>query len=255
MLLRALLIFSLSSMAWAEHAKLTIIIDDLGYHLVNGMRSAKLPAPVTLAVIPHTRHSLSLAKAAHIRGKEVMLHLPMSNSLGTEMEPGTLTELMPKSEFKHILRTSLAAVPFIQGVNNHMGSKLTQQSQAMSWVMEELRDTPLYFVDSRTSSHSKAYEIAKSHAIPTLKRDVFLDNDRNPVAILAQLRKAIRKAKSKGFAVAIGHPYPETLAVLEQELPNLAQEGIELVPASALFEHPQSGHSHSQLMTRVVEFP
>lgn len=240
-----------SSIASAAPDRLTIIIDDIGYHLVNGLRSTQLPAPVTLAIIPYTPHSVSLADAAHLEGKELMLHLPMSSTNGRAMEAGTLTSLMAKSEFKQNLNNSIKAVPYIQGVNNHMGSKLTEQAEPMQWVMEELEGKPLYFIDSRTSANSQAYEIAKQHAIPTLKRDIFLDNQREPQAILEQLNKAVLNAKRNGYAIAIGHPYPETLKVLEQQLPKLQQQGIQIVPASALL----NGRLQLPLATYVVEFP
>lgn len=241
----------LAPLSFAEPVRLTIIIDDIGYHLLNGLRTINLPAPVTLAVIPYTRHSITLADAAHLEGKELMLHLPMSSTRGKSMEAGTLTSHMGKAEFKQNLSDSIKAVPYIQGVNNHMGSKLTEQASAMEWVMEELEHKPLYFIDSRTSPNSQAYKIAKQHAIPTLKRDIFLDNDRDPQAILEQLGKAVRNAERNGYAIAIGHPYPETLDVLEQQLPRLQLQGIQIVPASALL----NGRLQLPLATYVVEFP
>ncbi|WP_299775963.1 divergent polysaccharide deacetylase family protein [uncultured Pseudoteredinibacter sp.] len=219
----------------AEKPRLAIIIDDIGYHLDNGYRTAKLPVPITLAVIPHSPNARELADAGHQAGKEIMLHLPMaSHNENAPLEQGGLTTGMAEEEFKSAVRLGLAAVPHIRGVNNHMGSALTEKAQAMQWLMDELRETPYFFIDSRTSPLSQAKQLAEQNNIPSASRDVFLDNSRDHQDILAQLEKAIKHAKRTGYAIVIGHPYPETLEVLERLTPPLRIAGIEFVHISTL---------------------
>jgi len=215
-------------------ARIAIIIDDIGYHYGHGKRSINLPGAVTLAVIPFTPNATRLANLAHKQGKELMLHAPMSNIKGTPMEPGALTEDMNRETFISRLRESIDSVPHIQGLNNHMGSLLTQQAPAMSWLMGELKAQQLYFVDSRTSADSVAWQSARNQALPTLKRDIFLDHERNEAFIERQFQRLLRIATSQGQAVGIGHPYPETLAYLTKAIPELNLLNIELVSISSL---------------------
>jgi polysaccharide deacetylase 2 family uncharacterized protein YibQ len=119
-------------------------------------------------------------------------------------------------------------------VNNHMGSQLTQEPEPMQWLMEELRPRGLYFVDSRTSAKTKAFDTAKQYQVPSLKRDVFLDDINEPRAIEYQLKRALQLAQQHGKALAIGHPYPNTLSVLERLQPLLEERQIHLVFASQL---------------------
>ncbi len=217
--------------------KVAIIIDDMGYNRRNGMRALNLPGAMTYAVLPFTPHAVNLAEEAHRRQKEIMLHAPMSSIQGTPLDPGALTGDMDRATFEQNLQQSLDAVPHIRGLNNHMGSRLTQNSQAMDWLMTELKQRQLYFIDSRTSPASVAWDAARQAGIATNKRDVFLDHSRDPAAIERQFQRLLRIARRTGQAIAIGHPYPETLALLEQHLPTLSQQGIALVSISALTDN------------------
>lgn len=214
--------------------KLAIIIDDLGYNLSLGKQTIDLPSTLTVAILPFTPHTLYLANYAQQQGKEVMLHAPMSNHQGYPLGKGGLHTAMDKTEFLHTLRRNLEQVPHIKGVNNHMGSLLTEQPQAMAWLMAELQQRQLYFVDSRTSAQTQALYQAQAIGLPSARRDVFLDDDKDPAKIRAELRRALEKARTQGRAIAIGHPYPATLSAL-QALPLLTAEyGVELVTASQL---------------------
>tara|TARA_B100000809_G_scaffold263501_1_gene316895 strand:+ start:1871 stop:2707 length:837 start_codon:yes stop_codon:yes gene_type:complete len=218
----------------AESPRIAIIIDDLGYHLKRGQRAVDLPAAVTLSILPHGPNSQALARRASKRGKEIMLHAPMSNIAGIPLDDGALTSDMNRQQLVAVLRQGLAALPDAIGVNNHMGSLLTQQAAPMHWLMAELSKQQLFFVDSRTSADSLAFDIAQSYSLPSLKRDVFLDNQRDHAFIESQFQQLLRIAKKRGWALGIGHPYPETLAVLEEYLPQLKQQGVEVVTISAL---------------------
>ena len=214
--------------------RLAVVIDDLGNRLADGHRTVTLPGPVTCAFLPGTPHAPALAELAHRTGKEVILHQPMQSVAGQALGPGAITLDMTRPAMVRTLRANLRALPHVAGMNNHMGSLITRHPGHMTWVAAALREAApgLYFLDSRTSPRTVAERMAREVGVATTRRDVFLDNVRDPEAIRAQLWLAAERARRQGSAVAIGHPYPETLEVLEAELPRLALAGIHLVPAS-----------------------
>lgn len=218
--------------------RLVLVIDDVGDNLALGQRAVDLPGAVTIAVLPHTPHARALASRAAERGKTVMLHAPMSNHARRRTGPGTLHPQMERHAFLQVLRRNLAAVPHVRGVNNHMGSELTELPLPMAWLMRELRQRELFFLDSRTTRFTTAERQAHLQGTPHLRRHVFLDNRRTPEAIAAQFELWLAQAKREGLAVAIGHPYPETLAVLEQRLPGLLLRGVELISADRAAINP-----------------
>lgn len=218
-----------------NRSRLAIIIDDIGYNQSLSARAARLPGAFTLAVLPFTLHGLSSAHLAQANHKELMLHAPMSNTKDLPLGRGGLSSNMDKETFIAILRKDLDSLPYLKGVNNHMGSRLTQEAEPMGWLMTELKNRGLYFVDSRTSPLTVALDTARAHQIPSRKRDVFLDNEPTEVAVTRQLNTALALAKQQGSAIAIGHPYPATLAVLENIQPLLQQHRISLVFVSQLF--------------------
>ena len=216
----------------------SIIIDDLGNRLGAGARVVTLPGAVTCAFLPNTPHARHLATLAHEAGKEVMLHLPMQ-AVGTPLkDDGGLLATMTRREFLHTVRRDLLAVPYVSGVNNHMGSLLTQSRGHMGWLMEELRQySGLYFVDSFTSVLSVAHRVAGENRVPTVRRDIFLDAVLDDDAIAREFDGLIETARRQGTAVAIGHPHPQTLAFLEANLGRLREAGIELLPVSQLIRY------------------
>lgn len=220
-----------------QHAnQMVIIIDDLGHSLKRGQNAIDLPGNLTYAVIPHTTYGRTLAEHAHLQGKEIMLHAPMSTVDGDPLGAGGLTANLSRSEFNSRLNDALAEVPYAQGINNHMGSDLTQRRVQMAWLMQELRWQELYFVDSRTSGKTVAAKVATEFNVPNLSRQIFLDNDVDPAAIAERFAQAVARAKKRGRAVVIGHPYPETIRYLREALPTLSAEGIALVTVSQALE-------------------
>jgi uncharacterized protein len=219
-----------------------LIIDDLGYSLTQGRRAIDLPGAVTCAILPGAPHARSLALYAGTAGKEIMLHLPMQGPIGVKVasEPGTLSGQMDEDAFRAMLRGHLAAMPEAAGVNNHMGSSVTPLAEQMDWLMDELAGKELYFVDSRTTHITVSADAARSHRVPFTQRDVFLDNEKDPVAIESAFQQLIRKAKKRGRAVAIAHAHPVTLTTLERLLPTLAEAGIVLQPVSKLLPHRET---------------
>lgn len=216
----------------------SIIIDDLGNRLGSGTRTVALPGAITCAFLPNTPHARHLATLAHEGGKEVMLHLPMQALETPLLDDGGLVATMTRREFLRTVRQDLLAVPYVSGVNNHMGSLLTQFRGHMQWLMEELRQYDgLYFVDSFTSILSVAHQVAADNRVPTVRRDIFLDNAVDEDAIAREFAHLIEVAQKKGTAVAIGHPHPQTLAFLEANLGRLREAGIELLPVSQLIRY------------------
>jgi polysaccharide deacetylase 2 family uncharacterized protein YibQ len=215
-------------------ADVAIIIDDIGYNKSQGLAAINIPGNLTYAIIPHSPHSKFLATAAHNKQKEIILHAPMSNIHNHPMGQSGLTNDMSKEHFDHTLLDALASVPYISGVNNHMGSLLTQMQRPMEWTMKTIKENGLYFIDSRTPPASIAWKTAQQFNIASLKRDVFLDHKRDSIFIAEQFERFINIAKRRGYAIAIGHPYPETIEYLKNNINRLKAHGIRLKIASEL---------------------
>lgn len=214
---------------------IAIIIDDMGYHPAEETRLIRLEQPLTLAFLPFRPYTTRLAQMAHDHDKEIMLHAPMANTRLINLGPGGLSPDMDRQQLVQTLRRSLQSLPHVRGVNNHMGSLLTQMEEPMSWVMEELYNYPLYFVDSRTIASSVAGRVASDHDVPSLTRDVFLDHEPTEEFVHRQFQLLIRKARENGTAIAIGHPYEVTVAYLEQALPELDELGISIATVSGVW--------------------
>jgi len=213
---------------------IALIIDDMGYRYQSGKRAINLPANITYSFLPYSPHARKLANLANDKHKEIMLHIPMEATNGKALGPGGLTTDMPKAIFDLELEHSLSAIPFIKGVNNHMGSLLTEQKEQMTWLMESLAGRNIYFVDSRTSVKSLAFKAARQYGITSETRDIFVDHDLSKKAMQKQLKQVINVAKRNGSAVVIAHPFPETMTILEQWLPLAKAQGFEFVYMSDL---------------------
>lgn len=219
-----------------QPAEIAIIIDDMGRQLAAGRRVLALPGPVACAFLPHAPHTDSLARAAHAHAREVLLHLPMQAMDSRRLDAGGLKLDMTQQAFLSTLEDNLGRVPHVQGVNNHMGSLLTRHPGHMLWLMQALREQGVFFVDSRTSRHTIARQIAREQAVPSIERDVFLDDDASLDAVRRQFERLVQLARRQGSAVAIGHPHASTLRVLEEALPRLAERDVRLVPVSRLVQ-------------------
>ena len=233
----ALLLFSSQSISQSS-IKIAIIIDDLGNNYSVGKQLIDMPYQMTYAILPMRPYSAQLANLAADHGKEVMVHLPMQSLQHQQLGSGALTIDQSREQFMRAVRQSIESVPFAKGVNNHMGSLLTRHPGHMTWLMETLllENENLYFVDSRTTAKSIASQIAREHLVPNITRDVFLDDVQNEDEINKQLIQLLHLAREKGYAVAIGHPYAETIESLRNFLPKLTRENIEVVPVTRLVE-------------------
>lgn len=219
----------------APSARLAIIIDDLGHDRAAAEALFALPFPLTFSVLPNLAHSGDIAEEAYRRGYQVMLHLPMESSGDAKHEAAELRVGMTPAEGTRLLAEMLETVPHAAGVNNHQGSLATADAQLMAATMRTLRERQLFFIDSRTSTATLAYDAAVQAGVPSAFRNVpFLDDTPTPEAVRRQLALAIRRARHQGFAIAICHPHPATLQALEELLPHLETEGMRLVFPSEL---------------------
>lgn len=220
--------------------RIAIIIDDLGYQFEAGRRAIELPGPLAYAVLPGTPQGQLLAQLANARGKEVLLHLPLESVSNRDfVEPGAIRLDMSRATFSDTFANAIATVPFAIGVSSHRGSLLTRHPGHMGWLMEEIRQREdLFFIDSYTTHESVALRIAAESGVSATKRDVFLDHERTVESVTRELERLKSMARARGSAIAIGHPFPETLEVLERELPKLRAEGFILVTISELLTKP-----------------
>ena len=215
--------------------KLAIILDDVGSDPSAVDQVFALHYPLTLSVLPLHPHSTAIAEEAHRRGYQVMLHLPMESISNETSEPRQLRLGMNSLQVSNDLGGMLSSVPYAVGVNNHQGSLATSNPALMAELMPLLRQRHLFFIDSRTTAATVAFDAAEHDGVPSAYRNVpFLDDVREASAIRRQLELAIHGAKDKGEAIAIGHPHNETLQVLREMLPQVQAQGVQLVHASAL---------------------
>lgn len=222
--------------AMAGIPAVAIVIDDVGHNLSHGRRLLALPDPVALAILPYTQAAQQLADEAVQAGRTVMLHQPMENGTGLSIGPGGLYSGMSGAALRQTLQTNLDSFTHIRGINNHMGSRLTGERQAMDEVMQLLDERDLFFIDSRTTHHTQAAFAAEAAGVQHLSRDVFLDNERTAEAIGNAFNRALELARKQGSALIIGHPYPQTIEFLEQRLAGdiFEREGVRVVSVEEL---------------------
>ena len=217
----------------AGTARLAIIIDDMGYDRSAADAVIALPFRLTVSVLPHLPISSEIAEEANTRGDQVLLHLPMESDAATaKSEEIELRVGMSAAQVSSAVSGMLETVPHVVGVNNHQGSRATSDPALMQALMPLLRERGLFFIDSRTDAKTVAYDTAKLDGVRAASRKVFLDDIATRGAIITQLRLAARDAQRDGFTIAIGHPRPETIAALAQEVPKLENGGVKFVFAS-----------------------
>jgi hypothetical protein len=227
--------FALAMPPTGGRPMIAIVIDDMGIDKADAARVIALPGPLTIAFMSYATELPAQAQAARSAGDEIWMHIPMEPMDGeTDAGPNALKVNLPPDEIRRRLDWALARLPGIVGVNNHMGSRFTQDPAGMGVVMGELRSRGLAFLDSRTIAATVASSVAGQMGVPHIDRDVFIDNDESVEAVLRQLVETEHVAERKGFALAIGHPHPTTIEALQEWLPTLRAKGFVLVPASAL---------------------
>lgn len=222
---------------------IAVIIDDIGFDLKVVEELAGIPAPIAFAVLPHTPHAAEAAARLHAAGKEILLHLPMEprSYPGERPGAGALMADMGEGEIRRLIRENLAAVPFVSGVNNHMGSRFMEDGDRLAIVMEELRSRNLFFVDSMTTADSRGRESAGGAGVRFAARDVFIDHTPGYAAALEQLTGTSGQGHRNGTPLLmIGHPHAQTVQALRDALPVWHAQGVRLVPVSALLRIPRA---------------
>lgn len=214
--------------------RISIVIDDMGNNLNAGKLIAELPGPVTCSIMPFRPFAKILATYCHNHLKPVIVHVPMQADDGADMGAGGLSVTMSRAQINTTLRHDIDSIPFRVGINNHMGSRLTADNAAMDAVMQTLKSLKLFYLDSMTSPKSIAEKVALENKVPTNNRDIFLDDNLNTGYISTQFQALIRRAKEKGYAIAIGHPHALTIAYLKYAIPRLALHHVALVPLQQL---------------------
>lgn len=215
---------------------IAIVIDDWGYHLNNLAIAKEIKVPLSCAVLPNLKNSGPVAKELHAYGFEIILHIPMEPKERYRLEKNTVTSNMDAEQIRNILDADLASVIFAKGISNHMGSRITENKNISTLIMSEAKKRRLYFLDSFVTAQSVCEEIAEKINVRFAKRDVFLDNQDDPLYIKSQLLKLKNLAARRGSVIAIGHDRKNTLLVLKEMLPRLKSEGYKFVFASELAE-------------------
>lgn len=218
--------------------KLAIVIDDFGYRPQPENQVIAMPPAVTIAVLPNAPHAREMATKAHNAGHEVLIHLPMAPLSKQPLEKDTLRPEMSSVEIERIVSEAVNNVPYATGLNNHMGSAMTSNLFGMQKVMQALVRYNLYFLDSMTIGNSQATHAASGTGVKVIKRKVFLDDTQNEADIRYQFNRAVDLARRNGSAIAIGHPHPTTVRVLQQMLPTLPAD-ITLVRTGNLLNEAQ----------------
>jgi len=217
---------------------IAIVIDDMGVDLKRSRRMWEdVPAPLTLSFMTYADNLPQQTKAAHQKGHELMLHMSMepSNPM-IDAGPNVLMTAMKDDELAKLTQWGLGRFEGYVGMNNHMGSRFTEDSRAMQVVLEQVKQRGVFFLDSRTSPKSVAGKVARTIGMPALDRNVFLDNDNDVNAVLKQLGEVERMARKHGVSIAIGHPREATIKVLKTWIPEAIDRGLAIVPISTLMK-------------------
>ena len=221
--------------------KIAIIIDDMGVDRRRSFQTIDIDAPLTLAFLPYAPSLEDITQKAKAQGHELIIHMPMQATTNpVSLGPIALKSGMNEEEVKSNMQAAFESFEGYVGVNNHMGSKVTQDEQIMDWAMETLKDKGLYFIDSKTIGSSVAADMSRRNGLATAERDVFLDHENTPEFVMGALRKLERAAVRNGYAIAIGHPKDVTLNGLKEWLPDAQARGFEIVHASELVGRPKT---------------
>lgn len=231
-------------------AELYIIIDDMGYRATDELAFA-LPEAVTFSILPHTPQGQAFAERAHAQSRDVMLHLPMESQSDKPLGPGAITSSMYTNEITATFKAALASVPYAIGVNNHMGSVLTASDQALQPLMNAIKNTGLFFVDSRTTRFTVAQQVAREKQIPNARRHVFLDHEQTEAFMNEQWQRAIALTRKHAKVIIIAHPHPGTIEFLQKKLANLPAQQFALKSMHDYFDKPDAPQREYASSTQV----
>ena len=210
---------------------IVLIIDDLGFDGQPLDRVMALDPNVNCAILPNGTRASEFAEALEARGFEILVHLPMQPKGSETPGRNAILTSMSDDEIARATRENIDAVPHARGVNNHMGSLATTDRRVMTSVLRAMPEG-MYFIDSRTTGSSIAADVARELNVRTAARHVFLDDVASERGVRRQLAALADAAEKRGFAIGIGHPYPVTMRVLAEELPELKARGFRFIRAS-----------------------
>ena len=216
--------------------KLAIVIDDIGYHPKEDAEVLAMPKEISVAIIPAAPYAKIRNQEAKAQNHDILIHMPMQPVSNIKIEEGGLTLGLSEAQVNERVKKAKAIVPNAIGMNNHMGSAATADTTLMTYLMTALREQHLFFLDSRTIGKSVAGKIAKEQGVRVLDRHIFLDDSDNLVDVQRQFQSAIQYARKHGTAIAIGHPRPNTVAVLKSGIKNLPDD-IQLVGMGSLWRN------------------
>jgi len=214
---------------------LVFMIDDAGNNLKELEPFLRFPGPLTIAVLPGLPHSAEAARRIRAAGKEVFLHQPMEAIGGQDPGPGAIYTGMNAAEITTILKQNIAEIGPVAGMNNHQGSQVTMDQQAMETVLTFCREQGICFLDSRTTAQTAVPAAARNMGIKIGERNIFIDNEQNRPSMNRYIESGLAVASQKGSAVMIGHTWSPELAPLLAELyQNIIEQGYALTTASDL---------------------
>jgi polysaccharide deacetylase 2 family uncharacterized protein YibQ len=227
--------------ATAGQPMIAIVIDDMGLDRKRSAEVMTLPGPLTLSFMTYAEDLAKQTAIGRAHGDEIMLHMPMEpQARHVDPGPNALVTGLDDAELKRRVIWGLNRIDGIVGVNNHMGSRFTESQPGMTIVLEQLRERGLFFLDSRTTPRSVGLATARQMGVPSVGRDVFLDNFMTDPEVARELVETEAVARRNGVAIAIGHPHDATIAELRQWLPTVAAKGFKLVPVSAIVAREQA---------------
>jgi len=197
---------------------LVFVIDDAGHNLRDLQPFLDFPGPITIAVLPGLAYSVESAHRVREAGKELLLHQPMESIGGTDPGPGAVMAGMGSDEIRAIINRNLDELWPVAGMNNHEGSRVTMDAEAMETVLELSRERGILFLDSRTTAQSAAPQVARRLGITIGERDIFVDNNPDRESMLYFITRGLSVAQRQGWAIMIGHAWSPELAPLLNEL-------------------------------------
>jgi hypothetical protein len=218
----------------ASRPLIAIVIDDVGLDRPHSKRAWELPGPLTMSFLPYAKDLREQARTARARGQELMLHLPMEPGGHADPGPNALLVSLTENELRHRVTVALDSFDGYVGVNNHMGSRFTAYRPGMETVLRQFKTRGLLFLDSRTTPSTVGDQVAQEIGVPSVARNVFLDDEESIDAVRRKLAETEAVARRQGFAVAIGHPHEVTIQALAEWLPGVANKGFALAPLSAV---------------------
>ena len=222
-----------------RHKQIFLVIDDAGLDVYEVRRFLEIPVPMTIAVLPHLDMTDAVcAEIARYPDKEIILHQPMeAYNRDSATGPGSIRNDTRPEDVRKILDRNLASVRGAVGMNNHMGSRVTENETLMTEVLRYCRGRNLFFLDSRTAFNSQVPRAAAREHVHLEGRDVFLDIQRDQETIRKAWESTVQKARDNGYAIAIGHIWSkETAAAVRDSCQTLMNQGYTFHKLSELYE-------------------